>query len=52
MKIYTEVIYSWDDEKGELVQESAEFYDYEGPLTLANGEGSIGPAYNAPEFLQ
>ena len=52
MKIYTEVIYSWDDEKGELVQESAEFYDYDGPLTLANGEGSIGPAYNSPEFLQ
>ena len=21
-------------------------------MTLANGEGSIGPAYNAPEFLQ
>ena len=36
MKIYTEVIYFWDDDKGELVQESSKFYDYEGPLTLAN----------------
>ena len=52
MKIYTEVIYSWDDERGELIQESAEFYDYEGPLTLANGEGSSGPAHGAPEYLQ
>ena len=52
MKIYTEVIYSWDDEKGELVQESAEFYDYDGPLTLANGEGSLGGAHVPTEFLQ
>jgi len=37
MKIYTEVIYFWDDDKGELVQESSKSYDYDGPLTLANG---------------
>ena len=36
MKIYTEVIYHWDDNKGELVQESSKFYDYDGPLTLLN----------------
>ena len=36
MKIYTEIIWSWDDDKGELVEESSKFYDYEGPLTLAN----------------
>ena len=36
MKIYTEIIWSWDDDKGELVQESSKSYDYEGPLTLAN----------------
>jgi hypothetical protein len=36
MKIYTEVVWSWDDEKGELVRESSKSYDYEGPLTLFN----------------
>ena len=41
MKIYTEVIYFWDDDKGELVQESSKFYDYDGPLTLANDSPTI-----------
>ena len=36
MKIYTEIIWSWDDDKGELVQESSKSYDYYGPLTLAH----------------
>jgi len=47
MKIYTEVIYFWDDDKGELVQESSKSYDYEGPLTLANGSemGTGGVQY-------
>jgi len=36
MKIYTEIIYHWDDDKGELVQESEKSYDYYGPLTLAH----------------
>ena len=36
MKIYTEIVWSWDDDKGELVQESSKSYDYEGPLTLAH----------------
>jgi len=36
MKIYTEIVWSWDDEKGELVRESSKSYDYEGPLTLFN----------------
>ena len=36
MKIYTEVVWSWDDEKGKLVKESSKSYDYEGPLTLCN----------------
>ena len=35
MKIYTEVVWSWDDERGELVRESSKSYDYGGPLTLA-----------------
>jgi hypothetical protein len=36
MKIYTEVVWSWDDERGELIRESSKSYDYEGPLTLFN----------------
>ena len=36
MKIYTEIVWSWDDDKGELVQESSKSYDYDGPLTLAH----------------
>ena len=35
MKIYTEVVWSWDDEKGELIRESSKSYDYEeGSYTL------------------
>ena len=49
MKIYTEVIYHWDDDKGELVQESSKSYDYEGPLTLANGTEMVAPTV---EYLQ
>jgi len=49
MKIYTEVIYFWDDDKGELVQESSKFYDYVGPLTLANDSstGIMDPTTSA-----
>jgi hypothetical protein len=39
MRIYTEIVWSWDDERGELVKESSKFYDYDGPLTLAYGAG-------------
>ena len=35
MKIYTEVVYHWDNAKGELVKESEKSFDYQGPLTLA-----------------
>jgi len=46
MKIYTEIIWSWDDDKGELVEESSKSYDYNGPLTLANGsEMGVGVQY-------
>lgn len=34
MKIYTEVVYHWDDAEGELVKESEKSFDYNGPLTL------------------
>ena len=54
MKIYTEVIYFWDDDKGELVQESAKFYDYDGPLTLANDSstGIMDPTTSAQTPVQ
>ena len=41
MKIYTEIVWSWDDDKSELVQESSKFYDYDGPLTLANDSPTV-----------
>jgi hypothetical protein len=54
MKIYTEVIYHWDDDKGELVQESSKFYDYDGPLTLANdsSSGIMDPTTSAQTSVQ
>ena len=44
MKIYTEVVYHWDDARGELVKESEKSFDYNGPLTLAEpiSIGTIG----------
>ena len=35
MKIYTEVVWEWDESKGELVEVSSESFDYEGPLVKA-----------------
>lgn len=35
MKVYTEVVWQWDEEKGELVEESSKSYDYEGPTVEA-----------------
>ena len=36
MKVYTEVVYAWDDNKGELVEESSKSFDYEGEVTLCD----------------
>ena len=33
MKVYTEVVYAWDDNKGELVEESSKSFDYEGEVS-------------------
>ncbi len=49
MKIYTEVVWSWDDERGELVRESSKSYDYEGPLTLLMPRIDDG---NTPQSVQ
>ena len=33
MKIYTEIVYVWDSNKNELVEESSKSFDYEGEVT-------------------
>jgi hypothetical protein len=43
MKIYTEVNYTWDDEKNELVKESEKSFDYEGELALCWPKISFRP---------
>ena len=49
MKIYTEIVWSWDNEKGQLVKESSKSYDYEGPLTLCN-DSSVESAIAAQAY--
>ena len=39
MKIYTEVIMEWDEDKGELVEVSSESYEHEGDIALSGGGG-------------
>ena len=51
MKIYTEVIYRWDDAKGELVEESSKSFDYHGPLTLCVAPAVAYGAYIAAAAL-
>ena len=42
MRIYTEIVYTWDENKGELVQESSKSYDYEGPIISCHWYHSHG----------
>ena len=35
MKMYTEIVWSWDDERGELIRESSKSYDYARPVNSA-----------------
>jgi len=42
MKVYTEVIYRWDDDTNKLVEESSQSYDYEGDVDLLQ-ETPTGP---------
>ena len=51
MKIYTEVVYTWDDAKGELVEESSKSFDYHGPLTLCVAPAVAYGAYIAAAAL-
>jgi hypothetical protein len=44
MKIYTEVNYTWSEEKGELIQTSSKSYEYNGPMSLCHDKFEyIGP---------
>ena len=36
MKVYTEIVYTWDDEKSELVEQSSKSFEYEGEITLCD----------------
>ncbi|MEO2180385.1 MAG: hypothetical protein ABGW86_03795 [Candidatus Poseidoniia archaeon] len=36
MKIYTEIVYTWDDNKQELVEESSKSFEYQGEVTLCD----------------
>lgn len=48
MKIYTEVNYTWDDEKNELVKESEKSFNYEGELVQCISFG--GYSFKPPTF--
>lgn len=39
MKIYTEVVMEWDDDKGKMVEISSESYEYEGDVALCGKSG-------------
>ena len=46
MKVYTEVTYTWDDTKGELVEESSKSFDYDGEVTQCHSRTKrIGNRY-------
>ena len=38
MKVYTEIIYTWDDNIGELVEESSKSFEYQGEVTLCDSK--------------
>ena len=42
MKVYTEIVYTWDEEKNELVEESSKFFDYEGPVIQCHDRKQYG----------
>ena len=48
MKIYTEVVYTWDDNKGELVEESSKSFDYEGEVTQCHRKRYPHPHWSPP----
>jgi hypothetical protein len=43
MKVYTEVIYKWDNDTNKLVEVSSQGYDYKGNVDLLQGDEYSGP---------
>ena len=57
MKVYTEVNYTWDDEKNELVKESEKSFDYEGEVDQCIKIGGYSfkprsPKINIPKIIK
>lgn len=51
MKIYTEVVMQWDDDKGKLVDVSSESYEYSGDVALCGGGKKRWKGYSGnPKF--
>ena len=51
MKVYTEVVYTWDDSKNELVEESSKSFDYKGEVTQCWGFSMPSPPRFTPPKL-
>ena len=41
-RVYTEIIWRWDEAKGKLVQESQKSFEYSGEWALLSDGGSFG----------
>ena len=50
MKVYTEIVYTWDEEKGQLVEESSKSFEYEGPVAKCDEQKMtvLGRRVNKP----
>ncbi|SVD65208.1 uncharacterized protein METZ01_LOCUS418062, partial [marine metagenome] len=42
MKIYTEIVYTWDDNLGELVEESSKSFEYQGEVSQCHSKTFYG----------
>ena len=42
MKVYTEIVYTWDSDKNKLVEESSKSFDYEGPVVQCHTRKQYG----------
>tara|TARA_R100001530_G_scaffold67771_1_gene48252 strand:- start:161 stop:739 length:579 start_codon:yes stop_codon:yes gene_type:complete len=51
MKVYTEVVYTWDDTRNELVEESSKSFDYEGEVTQCWGSRFRWRAPSLPKII-
>ena len=49
MKIYTKLVWEWDEEKG-LIEKETECFDYEGPLVRCDSDDNDddSPTFSSP----